>query len=109
MSDPEWEPGPSLISPQTRFAPLMLRMMWDGYPLFFSGKYGWGYLVPGRTDNLDTPPYDPPASKTAAKKKGAVIIGSGNVKELEEEQESALEEEAVFPTRYVVSQVIHKL
>ena len=82
----------------------MLRMTWDGYPLFFSGKYGWGYLVPGRFDNLDTEPFDPPPNKSAAKKKGAVIVGIDNsgpdddVDHSDDERDNFLQIGAVFPT-----------
>ena len=31
-------------------------MTWDGFPLYYSQKHGWGYLVPGRKDNLT--PYE---------------------------------------------------
>lgn len=31
---------------------MLLRMTWDSFPLHYSRKHGWGYLVPGRTDNL---------------------------------------------------------
>ena len=100
-SDIEWQGGPSLISPQTRDSPLMLRMTWDGYPLFFSGKYGWGYLVPGRNDNLDSKPFDPPPSKSAAKKKGAVIVGvtiSRGDDDDDDKDENFLQNGTVFPT-----------
>ena len=100
-SDPNWEAGASLISPQTRDSPLMLRMTWDGYPLFFSGKYGWGYLVPGRYDNLDTEPFDPPPSKSAAKKKGAVLVGIDKHNTLDDgdyKDENFLQNGTVFPT-----------
>ena len=33
---------------------MLLRMTWDGFPLHYNRKHGWGYLVPGRTDNLAT-------------------------------------------------------
>ncbi|KAK3606282.1 hypothetical protein CHS0354_037959 [Potamilus streckersoni] len=51
----EWKRGPSLISSQVRVAPKLLRLTWDGFPVHYSEKYGWGYLVPGRTDNLLSP------------------------------------------------------
>lgn len=75
-------------------------MTWDGYPLFYSGKYGWGYLVPGRNDNKATQPFDPPPDKKAAKKNGAVLVGLGvdySVKE-EDEDTSSLQDHTVFPT-----------
>ncbi|OWF43177.1 DNA polymerase subunit gamma-1-like [Mizuhopecten yessoensis] len=45
-SDPDWSVGPSLISTQVRITPKLMRLTWDGYPLHYSEKYGWGYLVP---------------------------------------------------------------
>lgn len=48
----EWREGPVNISAQCQVAPSLLRMTWDGFPLHFTRKHGWGYLVPGRTDNL---------------------------------------------------------
>lgn len=48
----EWKEGPVHISPQCQVAPMLLRMTWDGFPLHYNRKHGWGYLVPGRTDNL---------------------------------------------------------
>ncbi|KAF7241560.1 DNA polymerase subunit gamma-1 [Varanus komodoensis] len=52
LNDPSWVPGPSLISLQMRVTPKLMRLTWDGFPLHYSEKYGWGYLVPGRKDNL---------------------------------------------------------
>ncbi|XP_060083102.1 DNA polymerase subunit gamma-1-like [Ylistrum balloti] len=45
-SAPGWSVGPSLISTLVRVTPKLMRMTWDGYPLHYSDKYGWGYLVP---------------------------------------------------------------
>ncbi|XP_078097437.1 DNA polymerase subunit gamma-1 [Mustelus asterias] len=53
-NDPQWLPGPSLISLQMRVTPKLMRLTWDGFPLHYSETYGWGYLVPGRKDNLPT-------------------------------------------------------
>lgn len=50
--DEDWMPGPSLVSSQVRVAPKLLKLTWDGYPVYYSDVHGWGYLVPGRTDNL---------------------------------------------------------
>lgn len=44
--DTDWEPGPTLISTQMRSVPKLLRLKWDGYPVHFDSKHGWGYLVP---------------------------------------------------------------
>ncbi|CAI5792756.1 DNA polymerase subunit gamma-1 isoform X1 [Podarcis lilfordi] len=62
LDDPSWVPGPSLISLQMRVTPKLMRLTWDGFPLHYSEKYGWGYLVPGRSDNLPegTPDADLP-------------------------------------------------
>ena len=34
------------ITVRTRIAPLLLQLSWDGYPLYWSDKYGWTYQVP---------------------------------------------------------------
>ena len=39
---------PSKISTQRRITHKLLRLMWEGYPMHYDKKYGWGYLVPGR-------------------------------------------------------------
>ncbi|KAL2131258.1 hypothetical protein VTI74DRAFT_5330 [Chaetomium olivicolor] len=38
--------SPINISVRTRIAPLLLRLSWDGYPLFWSDKHGWTFRVP---------------------------------------------------------------
>ncbi|KAK3322298.1 DNA polymerase family A-domain-containing protein [Apodospora peruviana] len=38
--------GPINISVRTRIAPLLLRLSWEGYPVFWSDKYGWTFRVP---------------------------------------------------------------
>ncbi|KAF5017965.1 hypothetical protein F66182_10074 [Fusarium sp. NRRL 66182] len=38
--------APINITVRTRIAPLLLRLAWDGNPLFWSGKYGWTFRVP---------------------------------------------------------------
>ncbi|KAI1904109.1 hypothetical protein AGOR_G00002300 [Albula goreensis] len=55
MSDEVWSPGPGLISLQMRVTPKLMGLMWDGFPLHYAEKHGWGYLVPGRRDNLEQP------------------------------------------------------
>ncbi|KAI1235182.1 hypothetical protein IHE44_0002818 [Lamprotornis superbus] len=52
LEEEGWVPGPSLISLQMRVTPKLMRLAWDGFPLHYSEKHGWGYLVPGRQDNL---------------------------------------------------------
>lgn len=56
LDDPAWTPGPSLLSLQMRVTPKLMALTWDGFPLHFSERHGWGYLVPGRRDNLATVP-----------------------------------------------------
>ncbi|KJZ77061.1 DNA polymerase gamma [Hirsutella minnesotensis 3608] len=50
---PQWYKGlfstnesPIAITVRTRIAPLLLKMSWDGYPLFWSDKFGWTFRVP---------------------------------------------------------------
>ncbi|KAF4510303.1 hypothetical protein G6O67_002201 [Ophiocordyceps sinensis] len=38
--------SPIGISVRTRIAPLLLKMSWDGHPMFWSDKYGWTFRVP---------------------------------------------------------------
>ncbi|PHH73586.1 hypothetical protein CDD80_3717 [Ophiocordyceps camponoti-rufipedis] len=38
--------SPMNITVRTRIAPLLLKMSWDGHPLFWSDKYGWTFRVP---------------------------------------------------------------
>ncbi|XP_030137690.3 DNA polymerase subunit gamma-1 [Taeniopygia guttata] len=58
LEEEGWVPGPSLISLQMRVTPKLMRLAWDGFPLHYSEKHGWGYLVPGRQDNLPTAPVE---------------------------------------------------
>ncbi|OQR72043.1 DNA polymerase subunit gamma-1-like [Tropilaelaps mercedesae] len=41
-----WEFGAWNISTQMRCVPKLMKLMWDGYPLHYHEKHGWGYLVP---------------------------------------------------------------
>lgn len=54
MSVDCWSPGANLISLQMRVTPKLMGLTWDGFPLHYTEKHGWGYLVPGRKDNLDS-------------------------------------------------------
>ncbi|KAK4650455.1 DNA-directed DNA polymerase gamma mip1 [Podospora pseudocomata] len=38
--------GPINLTVRTRIAPLLLRLSWDGHPLFWSDKHGWTFRVP---------------------------------------------------------------
>ncbi|XP_005077842.1 DNA polymerase subunit gamma-1 isoform X1 [Mesocricetus auratus] len=59
LDDPAWTPGPSLLSLQMRVTPKLMALTWDGFPLHYSDTHGWGYLVPGRRDNLAEQPVSP--------------------------------------------------
>ncbi|TRY87252.1 hypothetical protein DNTS_031755 [Danionella cerebrum] len=41
----DWTPGASLISLQMRITPKLMGMTWDGFPLHYTEKHGWGYLI----------------------------------------------------------------
>ncbi|KAF3854639.1 hypothetical protein F7725_022694, partial [Dissostichus mawsoni] len=51
-AEDSWSPGANLISLQMRVTPKLMGLTWDGFPLHYTDKHGWGYLVPGRRDNL---------------------------------------------------------
>ena len=38
--------GENAISVKTRVTSKLLRLTWNGFPLYFSENHGWGYLVP---------------------------------------------------------------
>ncbi|KAL1626042.1 DNA-directed DNA polymerase gamma mip1 [Neofusicoccum ribis] len=38
--------GPISLTIRTRIAPLLLRLSWDGFPLFWTDKFGWTYRIP---------------------------------------------------------------
>ncbi|KAJ4324889.1 DNA-directed DNA polymerase gamma mip1 [Fusarium piperis] len=38
--------APINITVRTRIAPLLLKLSWDGHPLFWSDKYGWTFRAP---------------------------------------------------------------
>ncbi|XP_012941525.1 DNA polymerase subunit gamma-1 [Aplysia californica] len=45
-NDEDFYPGPSNISSQCRVAPKLMRLTWEGFPVHYHTKHGWGYLVP---------------------------------------------------------------
>ena len=40
--------SPINLTVRTRIAPILLKLCWDGYPLFWSDKHGWTFRVPHR-------------------------------------------------------------
>lgn len=45
-----WKPGPTNVSSQMRITPYLLKMKWNGRPLYHHPNKGWGYLVPVQND-----------------------------------------------------------
>ena len=43
--------GPSKLSAQRRITPILLRLTWNGFPLYHDVTHGWGYLVPHMDEN----------------------------------------------------------
>ena len=41
------------ISPKLRAIPKLLKLMWNGFPLYYDKVYGWGYLVPDESQESD--------------------------------------------------------
>ncbi|CAG8751108.1 18899_t:CDS:1, partial [Acaulospora morrowiae] len=46
--------GKFKITPNCRITPLLLRLKWEGYPLFYSKTHGWTYRVPNNDDKYQT-------------------------------------------------------
>ena len=44
-TDPNWRPGAVNVTAQTRVTPYLLRMKWNGHPLYHHSKLGWGYII----------------------------------------------------------------
>jgi DNA polymerase gamma 1 len=52
-------PGTIDLTPRTRIAPLLLRLSWQGWPLFHSREHGWTYRVaPGTVYTTRQTPLD---------------------------------------------------
>ncbi|XP_043253426.1 DNA polymerase subunit gamma-1, mitochondrial [Colletes gigas] len=50
FNDKNWEPGPQNISTSMQIVPKLLNLTWEGYPLHYMQKKGWGILVPYNKD-----------------------------------------------------------
>lgn len=48
--EPNWVPGPNLISSGMHLVPKLLSLMWKSLPLHYVRGHGWGQLVPYETD-----------------------------------------------------------
>ncbi|ODN03888.1 DNA polymerase subunit gamma-1 [Orchesella cincta] len=44
-TDADYLPGPAKISTSMQLVPKILRLTWFGFPLYYSRKGGWGFLV----------------------------------------------------------------
>jgi DNA polymerase gamma 1 len=55
----DFTPGTVDLTPRTRIAPLLLRLSWQGWPLFHSREHGWTYCVsPGTAFKTRQAPLD---------------------------------------------------
>jgi len=55
----DFPPGTIDVTPRTRVAPLLLRLSWQGWPLFHSREHGWTYRVsPGAVYTTRQAPLD---------------------------------------------------
>jgi len=43
-------PGTLEVTVRNRIAPILLRLSWSGYPLFYSREHGWTFRVPANAD-----------------------------------------------------------
>ncbi len=57
-SDASWKPGPVNVTAQTRVTPYLLRMKWNGHPLHYHDKLGWGYIISPRLVPGEAPIFD---------------------------------------------------
>ena len=55
ISPPPAVPGLAELTTSKRVVPKLLRLTWDGYPLHYDRRFGWGYVVPGRPDDPGEP------------------------------------------------------
>lgn len=40
-----WQTGPCLTTTKTRATPYLLRLSWNGKPMHYNDKLGWGFLI----------------------------------------------------------------
>lgn len=52
QTDGSKDPIPLLLTPQMRVTPYLLRMTWNGHPLFHHKTKKWGYLVLQQDNSL---------------------------------------------------------
>lgn len=44
-SDKDWMPGPNLVTTRMRTTPSLLRLSWNGHPLYYDEKNAWSYII----------------------------------------------------------------
>lgn len=44
-SDKDWMPGPNLVTTRMRTTPSLLRLSWNGYPLYYDERDAWSYII----------------------------------------------------------------
>ena len=47
-------PMPTKITALRRITAKLLRLTWEGYPVYYDETHGWGYLVPGREEDSES-------------------------------------------------------
>lgn len=60
--------GPAEMTTSAQVVPKLLKLTWDGYPLYHNRELGWGYLVPGRPLEYCRTDADPAVSAFPLKK-----------------------------------------
>ncbi|XP_053959040.1 DNA polymerase subunit gamma-1, mitochondrial [Anastrepha ludens] len=71
----DWSPGATEIGTGMQIAPKLLSLCWEGYPLHYLREYGWGFLVPFRSqpyppvevEDVSSNPYRIPIQKLIAR------------------------------------------
>lgn len=83
-------PKPTKITSLRRIAAKLLRLTWEGYPLYYDEKHGWGYLVPGREDGSDEGALDRELQRQEDEAEGKLV-------ELDRDAEELAEVRSRFP------------
>uniref|UniRef100_A0A8C5MAS0 DNA polymerase subunit gamma-1 n=1 Tax=Leptobrachium leishanense TaxID=445787 RepID=A0A8C5MAS0_9ANUR len=111
VDDPEWLPGPGLISLQMRLTPKLMRLTWDGYPLHYLEEHGWGYLVPGRKDKLLVSPEDANGVTCPYRAIEAICVeySKSKEKDLKLSQEISLQEDFMLTEDQSIWQKVEEL
>lgn len=76
--DPDWAPGPRLVSTGVKVTPKLLNLTWEGYPLHYTREHGWGILVADLNAQVNEQkvPFEKLKKLTEANQKKAKLSGS---------------------------------